>query len=124
MLFRSPWYDDLAAPAVFPAYHVIAGLARGAGQNIVSAESSDTAKVQALAYRGKGGTTLWLANLTAENRTVNVSGTKGAVFGAVLDEASFTQATTDPAGFQKGWKAVNPEITLKPYAVAILSIND
>ena len=121
---KQPWYDDLAAPAVFPAYHVIAGLARGAGQKIVIAESADTAKVQALAYRGKGGTTLWLANLTAENRTVTVSGTKGAVFGAALDEASFTQATTDPARFQKGWKAVNPEIILKPYAVAILSIND
>ncbi|HVY04872.1 MAG TPA: hypothetical protein VHB46_02745 [Burkholderiales bacterium] len=121
---KQPWYDDLRGPAVFPAYHVIAGLSRGAGQKLVAAESSDPAKIQALAYRGKGGTSLWLANLTAEKQAVNLSGTKGAIFGAMLDEDSFVQAATDPLPFQKGWKKMNPSLNLKPYAVAILSIND
>lgn len=121
---QQPWYDQLSGPAVFPAYHVISGLTRGAGQKLVGAESSDTTKVQSLAYRGKGGTTLWLANLTAENQSIIVSGTRGAIFGATLDEDSFVSATTDPLGFQKSWKAMKNPLTLKPYAVAVISIND
>jgi hypothetical protein len=80
--------------------------------------------VQSLAYRGKGGTTLWLANLTAENQSVKIAGAKGAIFGAMLDEDSFVSATTDPRGFQKSWKAMKDALTLKPYAVAVMSIND
>jgi D-apionolactonase len=121
---KQPWYDQLSGPAVFPAYHVISGLTRGAGQKLVDSVSSDTAKVQSLAYKGKGGTTLWLANLTAENQSVNVSGAKGAIFGTTLDEDSFVQATTDPRGFQKSWKVMKDALTLKPYAVAVISIND
>jgi hypothetical protein len=34
------------------------------------------------------------------------------------------QATTDPHGFQKSWRPMKESLTLKPYAVAILSIND
>jgi hypothetical protein len=119
-----PWYDELAGPAVFPVYHVISGLARGAGQKMVDANSSDAAKVQTLAYKGKGGTTLWLANLTAENQSVKLSGAMGAIFGTMLDEDSFVAAATDPQGFQKSWKAMKPALTLKPYAVAVISIND
>lgn len=121
---KQPWYDQLSGPAVFPAYHVITGLTRGAGQKLVDAQSSDSAKVQSLAYKGRGGTTLWLANLTAENQSVKLSSAKGAIFGATLDEDSFLSATTDPRGFQKSWKAMKDALTLKPYAVAVISIND
>lgn len=121
---KQPWYDQLSGPAVFPAYHVISGLTRGAGQKLVDADSSDSAKVRSLAYKGRGGTTLWLANLTAENQSVKLSGAKGAIFGTTLDEDSFVSATTDPRGFQKSWKAMKDALTLKPYAVAIISIND
>ena len=119
-----PWYDGLSGPAVFPAYHVITGLTRGAGQRLVSATSADNQKVECLAYRGKSGTTLWLANLTSGEQKVQISGTKGALFGTMLDEDSFVEATTDPRRFQKSWKAMKGAVTLKPYAVAILSIND
>jgi len=37
--------------------------------------------VECLAYRGKGGTTLWLANLTAGEQKVQIAGAKGALFG-------------------------------------------
>jgi hypothetical protein len=80
--------------------------------------------VQSLAYRGNGGTTLWLANLTAENQSVKLSGAKGAIFGTALDEDSFVRATTDPQGCQKNWKAMRNSVTLKPYSVAVISIND
>jgi len=121
---KQPWYDQLSGPAVFPAHHVTSGLTRGAGKKLVNADSSDSAKVQCLAYKGKGGTTLWLANLTAENQSVKLSGAKGAIFGTTLDEDSFATATTDPRGFQKSWKAMKSSLTLKPYAVAVISIND
>jgi D-apionolactonase len=121
---KQPWYDQLGGPAVFPAFHVISGVTRGAGQKLVDAKSSDPAKVCTLAYKGKKGTTLWLANLTAENQTVSLSGAKGAVFGTTLDEDSFVSATTDPQGFQKRWKAMKNTLTLKPYAVAVVSIGN
>lgn len=122
---RQPWYDQLAGPAVFPAFHVVAGLTRGAGQKRVAAESSDPAKVQSLAYRGKKGTTLWLANLTAENQAVSLAGFKGAAFAGLLDENSFVRATTDPEAFQDAWKPLKGNVVdLGPYAVAFLSLND
>jgi hypothetical protein len=124
--YAQPWYDQAGGRAVYPIYHVVAGLAHGIGAKLVAADSSDQAKVQTLAYRAKKGTTVWLANLTADEQTVSLSGAKGAVFGTTLDEASFVTATTAPEKFQAGYKPIaNPEkIRLKPYAVAILSVND
>lgn len=121
---KQPWYDQHSGPVVFPAFHVISGLTRGAGQKLVDAESSDSAKVQSLAYKGKGGTTLWLANMTAEDQAVKLSGAKSAIFGTTLDEDSFVRATTDPQGFQTSWKAMKNSLTLKPYAVTVISIDD
>ena len=121
---KQPWYDQLSGSAVFPAYHVISGLTRNSGQKLVATESSDSAKVQVLACKAKGGTTLWLANLTAQNQSVKLSGVKGAMFGTMLDEDSFVTATTDPRAFQRSWKAMKHALTLKPYAVAIISIED
>jgi hypothetical protein len=121
---KQPYYDALSGPAVYPAFHVISGLTRGAGQTLVSATSSDSQKVIPLAYRGRAGTTLWLANLTAEQQPVHIAGAAGALFGTMLDEDSFETATSDPRKFQQSWKAMNRALTLKPYGVAILSLND
>lgn len=124
--YSQPWYDGTTGAAVYPVYHVISGLTRGAGQKLVAAESSDIAKVKCLAYRSKTGTTLWVANLTADEQTVSISGTKGAAFGTMIDEDSFAKATTDPAGFQSAYKAITDvsKLKLKAYAVAILAVND
>jgi hypothetical protein len=124
--YSQPWYDGTTRAAVYPVYHVISGLTRGAGQKLVATESSDTAKVKCLAYRSKAGTTLWVANLTADEQTVSISGAKGAAFGTMIDEDSFAKATTDPAGFQSACKAITDvsKLKLKAYAVAILAVND
>src|SRR5262245_27674260 len=120
-----PWYDGLAKPAVFPAFHVISGLTHGVGQKIVDVACSDSQKVQCLAYRGTKGVTLWLANLTADKQVVNLAGLKGATFAGMLDEQSFVRATTDPRGFQATYAALNGKsISLASYGVAFLSIND
>jgi hypothetical protein len=121
-----PFFDALEGPAVYPAYHVVSGLARAAGGRLVSTTSSDPAKVECIAVRGKGGTNLWLANRTAENQKVTLSGVGAAAFVAMLDEASFVTATTAPAKFQGNWKALTAgaTLTLGAYAVAVVSIND
>jgi hypothetical protein len=123
-----PYYDDLAGPAVYPVFHVISGLARGAGAKLVDALCSDSQKVQSLAYRAKGGTTLWLANLTAERQPVRITAGPGAVLGAIvgalLDESSFEMATAQPRQFQNSWQPMSQQITLEPYAVAILAVGD
>ena len=127
LLGRQPLHSGLGAlsdSAVYPAFHVISGLSRGAGATLVDAACSAPQKVQCLAYRGKaGGTTLWLANLTAENHEVQIAGnSKGAMIGALLDETSFELATAQPREFQKSWKPMGRRVALAPYAVAILAI--
>jgi hypothetical protein len=122
---RQPWYDQLSGAAVFPAFHVISGLTHGTGQKMVNVVSSDLQKVQCLAYRATKGTTLWLANLSAEKVAVSLAGIGGETFAGMLDEASFVKATTDPRGFQATYKPLKGRsITLGSYAVAFLSIND
>jgi len=122
--YKQPYFDTLSGSAVYPVFHVVSGVTRGAGQKLVAATCSDNQKVETLAYRGKAGTTLWLANLTAHEQNVRISGAKGAVFGTMLDEDSFEAATADPRGFQRSWKPMKSAVRLKPYAVAILSLND
>jgi len=121
---QQPYFDSLSGPAVFPAYHVVAGLMNSSGQKLVESTSSNDQKVCCFAHRGKNGSTLWIANLTAQNQNVQITGGKGAMVGTVLDESSFEMATTRPVEFQKSWKAMSGKLMLKPYAVAVLSIAD
>ena len=122
--YAQPWYDSLSGPAVYPVYHVVAGLTRGTGRELVSAESSDPAKVATLAYRGEKGTVLWLANLSADEQTVSLKGARGALAGRMLDEDTFAEAATNPAGFQAGdTPSVDPaRVSLKAYAVGIFKV--
>jgi len=122
---KQPHYDGLGRDAVYPAFHVVAGLTRAAGAKLVSATSSDDASVRCLAYRAKGATLLWLANMTAGDQAVTIAHQGANLFGLMLDESSFGKATTDPRGFQKGWTALTgPKLKLPAYAVAALCIND
>ena len=123
--YAQPGLDGTEAQ-VYPAYHVVSGLARGAGAKLVAAESSNRAAVDALAYRAKGATLLWLANLTAQTQTVALEGVAGReAFAGVLDETSFDRAVTAPLAFQAKHGAVQDgKVTLKAYAVAWVCIND
>lgn len=136
-----PYYDTLegaaARSAVYPAFHVIAGLTRAAGALRVTATSADDSRVCCLAYRAdtsvnsttkgsaKGATLLWLANMTAQRQTVSLAHAGARPFGFVLDETSFVQATTEPAEFQTGVKAIDTtRFTLRAYGVALVCIDD
>ncbi len=120
-----PYYDALAGTVVYPAFHVVAGLTRAAGAPLVSAMSSEAASVRCLAYRVRGATLLWLANLTAQARQVHVNHAGARPFGIVLDEASFERATTAPAAFQADVLALDlHKLELGAFAVALVCIND
>jgi len=124
--YAQPYFDALDGVAVYPAFHVLSGLTRAAGAKLVAATSSNSAKVECLAIRGKGGTNLWIANRTADEQKVLLSGAAGTAFVAVLDETSFTTATANPGRFQGAWKQLGSPaaLTLGAYAVAVVSIND
>jgi hypothetical protein len=115
-----PYYDSLGRKAVYPLYHVIADLAKAGGARQITTDVSAPGAAAALAYRGKDGPVLWLANLTARPQTVRVSGFAGAAKVAMLDEGSFAKATTDTAFLDKSGKRVAKvgNIALRPYGVA------
>jgi hypothetical protein len=95
--YAQPWFDDLDRPAVFPIYHVIAGLAPAAGQPLLEAISEDPARIVVLAHRQTGGATcLWLANLLDQPQRVALTGLEDARI-ARLDESTFAAAATDPS---------------------------
>jgi D-apionolactonase len=120
-----PYYDALAGTAVYPAYHVVAGLARAARAPLVAALSSDAAGVRCLAYRAPGATLLWLANMTAQAQSVRVEHKGARPFGIVLDESSFERATTEPAAFQADAHVLDlNKLVLEAYAVALVCIHD
>jgi D-apionolactonase len=119
--YPQPWYDGLKGPAVYPAFHVVAGLARAAGRPQVRIDSSNPRAVECVAYRVDGATRVWLANLTHLEQTVELSGLPGGT-GAlrVLDEDSFVSAASNRRPFKAGSKRVQDLklLRLNAYAVA------
>ena len=111
---------------MYPVYHVVAGLTRGTGRQLAAAESSDPARVAALAYRGEKERVLWLANLSADEQAVTLRGTRSPVIGWTLDEDTFVRAATDPRWFQAAdAPTTDPAtLTLKAYAVGKFRVND
>jgi hypothetical protein len=114
-----PYFDDVKGTAVYPVYHLIKDLAAADGSKLIATEIGDEGKIAALAYKGKAGPVLWLANLTAQPQTVRVQGFDGAADVAVLDEGSFVKATTDLAFLAKAGKKSKKvgSVALRPYAV-------
>ena len=121
--FAQPYFDETQGAAVYPLYHVIAGLAAASGGKLLAAKSAAPGKVAALACRGKAGPVLWLANLTGSEQTARVTGFTGKAMLHQLDEASFVAATSDAGFLAKGGKALKKVGTVKlpPYAVARVS---
>jgi hypothetical protein len=122
MEWAQPWFDE-AGTGVYPAYHVMAGLAAASGAARLETRSSVPRDVQALAYRDAGSTSLWLANLTGEPREVEVSGLPGGDARAcVMDEDSFERCVSGPEGFDAGETAPGTPIALAPYAVVRIRV--
>jgi D-apionolactonase len=127
MDYPQPWFDGHAGRGqrlVYPVYHVLRGLAAGAGRNRLETTLSNGSAVQALAWRANGRVVVWLANLTPAAQTVALEGLparRGRI--AVLDQDSFVAATADPdalAGLAR--ESETDRLELGPYAVARLEV--
>jgi hypothetical protein len=63
--------------------------------------------------------------MTAQQQTASVAHAGADPFGIVLDETSFDRATTEPVAFQAEVKSLDTVgLALRPYAVALICIND
>jgi hypothetical protein len=95
--YAQPYFDDLGRQAVYPIYHVIAGMARAAGRPCIETVSSDPARVLGIAYREPdGGSSLWLANLRDSAQRVTLRNAGASVHGVHLDESTFEAAALNP----------------------------
>ncbi len=119
--FAQHYFDELGRDAVYPAFHVLAGLARLSGKPLRRAELSAEGAVDAIAISDGDKTVLWIANLTKDTQRVTLPG--GALNVAVLDETSFDRATIDVNALQSVQKpAEGSSLDLGAYAVACCEI--
>ncbi len=127
MPWAQPWFDDQAARGqamLYPVYHVLRGLAGGAGKPRLQTTVSQGSAVQAVAWQAQGGAVVWLANLTPAPQILALSGLpgrRGRI--AVLDQAGFVAAATDPDALaRRAREGETTRLELGPYAVARLEV--
>jgi hypothetical protein len=124
--YPQSYFDDLRGPALYPAFHVVAGLARAFGRPMIEARSSWPGTVEVLAHRADGYRVVWLANLTARTVAVHLAGLpEKALRVAVIDSESFAHSTTDPEALENIGRALaGGSLALGPYAVARITAPD
>jgi D-apionolactonase len=119
-----PGYDDRARDGetlVYPIYHVLRGLSDSRTARRVKVASSAPARVAALAYASDRGTTVWLANLSAEPGTVAIGGASGAC--TRLEVEDFDQAAAAPDWFGTAPETkLEGQLELGAYAIARLRL--
>ncbi len=121
MDYEQPWYD-LRDGGVYPAYRVIKGMAAAAGKPMLATELSEPASVQAVAYRDRDRTIIWLANLTGEPQQVVIDGFDGKRgMLAEMDLDSFIAATAGTDDLEAREAPIG-QLDLGAYAVARLMI--
>jgi hypothetical protein len=117
-----PYFDAIDGPAVYPAFHVLASLARGSGRKLVEVRLSQPGRAAALAWRENGRCLLWLANLTAEPLSLRIAGLTVAHRRlSVIDVAAFDRATRTPDALDVLKQPfAGDELTLDAYATALI----
>ena len=115
-----PYFDSINGPAVYPAFHVMAGLGRGSGLHLVEVKLSEPGSIAALAWREGARTVLWLANLTPDPLTIRMRGFEDAPLQAsVLDSSAFEQAVARLDAVDALQRPLEErELNLDAYAVA------
>jgi hypothetical protein len=115
-----PYFDTLDGPAVYPAFHVLAGLTRGSGRPLIRVSVSQPGTVAALAWREGERQVLWLANLAAQPVDLAIAGLPGnAARLSVLDAAGFERATREPGFLESLARPLTgATFTLDAYGVA------
>ena len=118
-----PYFNALGQDAVYPSFHLMAGLTPLSGKPVLKTELSAAGAIDALAVRDGDKTVLWIANLTKDAQTVALpEGTRSA---AILDEAAFDRAAIDPMRSLRDLAEPisTPTLTLGAYAVACCEVS-
>lgn len=110
------WFDS--NKGLYPVFHILRGLARLEGADLLDSVISRPRDVQALAARRSDGKVeLWLVNLTGDAIAVDIGRRFVAGRMTVLDENQFVRAAERAEFLDKGSaKVQTPRITLAPYA--------
>ena len=120
--YMQPGFDGTDA-AVYPVYHILAGLGHAGGARHIETDTGAPGKIATLAYERKAGLVLWLANLTGEKQTVKANGFKGTVQIHILDERTFDTLIKRPDYLAKAGTKMKKvsSLELGPYAVIRVS---
>lgn len=123
--FRQPYFDDEPEAVVYPGFHVIAGVARLAGQPLLRVDILPRGKIEAIASREDSRPVLWLANLTGHTVEVALPEQfRSDATIALLDVETFEKMTTAPDYLDISARNVrSPVVTLDAYAVARIRKN-
>ena len=122
---KQPYFDDEPGAIIYPGFHVIAGLARFAGEAIQETEISARGRIEAIAIRQEDSMALWLANLTGEVVDVALPARFEIDSSIViLDAEAFERLTTLPAYLDTAGQNIrDATIKLDAYAVARIMTN-
>jgi hypothetical protein len=116
---RQPYFDSVSEPAVYPAFHVMAGLAKGCGRQLVETKVSPGGRIATLAWREGDRCVLWVGNLTPEPQPLRIAGLGEARLSlSLIDAAGFERAIRDPHALEKLAQPLAVEFELDAYAVA------
>jgi hypothetical protein len=114
-----PHFGSVEESAVYPAFHIMAGLAKGCDRQLVEVSVSPPGRIAALAWREADRCVLWLANLTAESVALRILGLdESRPHLSLIDAASFEQAVRDPRVLERLARPHSGELELDAYAVA------
>lgn len=104
---------------VVPAFHVLAGLKGSGNRRRMESHCSAPAMIATLAHETGKGKCLWLANLTAETRTVRVTGFTGPATLHTISAGNFRALQKNPGYMQTAGQALRKvgTLDLDPYAV-------
>jgi hypothetical protein len=121
-----PNFDSLDESALYPAFHVMAGLTRGGGHHLIETKSSEPRKAAALAWREDARVVLWLANLTAEPQTICIGGGEGARLQAsVLDASGFEMVVASLDALDRSRRPLaEAKLKLDAYSAARAEVDD
>jgi hypothetical protein len=121
-----PYFDSLDGHVVYPAFHVMAGLARGDGHHLVETKLSGPREAAALAWQEDTRIVLWLANVTVEPLTLRIAGFEDARLQAsVLDCRAFERAVRSLDALDSLRRPLKEaELNLDAYAVARIEVDN
>lgn len=114
-----PWFDENGG--LYPAFHVLRGLAHLGRAPMRAITCSAPSRLQAIAVERENGLEVWLANLTSAEVICDLDNDIRDV--AILDEGSFVMAAGDPNAITELTRSHSGKrVALAAYAVARVRI--